>query len=90
MDYRACEWLVSGKSPSELGVDQTEIFTPVVSCSNSHICNEETVGSVTYVITYITITNPVDYSVNASVVCLSTLKVASWHGTPKSKIMNRI
>ena len=87
--YFACDWDVRGKSPRELGVEYLEIFTPAFPCSVSHICNEETVGGINYVITYLTITNPIDYAVNASVAYFSPLKIiVTWHGTPKSKIMN--
>ena len=89
MNYRVCEWSISGKNPSELGVDQLHIFYPNLPCTDSRICWEETVKNVTSVFTYLTIKNPIDYVVDASILCSITtgdlLKIVSWYGIPKSK-----
>ena len=85
MNYRLCEWSISGKTLNELGVDGLDVFTPAIPCSNSPTCREETVGNATYVVTYLTITNPMNYLVNASILCISSSRIVSWYGIPKSK-----
>ena len=85
MNNLACEWQISGKSGSELGVDYLEIFTPVIPCSYTTSCREEKINNVTYVITNLTIINPIDYVVNASISCIPSQRIVSWHGFPKSK-----
>ena len=86
-DYdRACTWNVCSKSLSDLGVDQMTIFSPGFSCINSSICCEKSIDNVTFIITHLTIINPINYVVEAFISCPEI--IASWYGTPKSKIMN--
>ena len=88
-DYdSACTWNVRGKSPSDLGVDQMTIFRPGLPCIHSSICHEESIDNVTFIITHLTIISPINYVVEAFITCLSPEIIASWYGTPKSKIMN--
>ena len=70
---------------NELGVLELGIFTPGIPCNNPPICREETLNNITYVTTHLTITNPIDYVVNASISCASSPRVVSWYGYPKSK-----
>ena len=84
-NYKQCNWVIVGKSPIDLGVDTSVIFNSFAPCGRALPCYEEDVASLTYINTNLTISNPIDYSVNALIACDDVRNVVIWNGFPKSK-----
>ena len=78
--------MIEGKSPIDLGVDSILIFSRHVACGLALPCYKEDVAGVTYINTNLTISNPINYSINASVACDNVRTLLIWYGVSKSKL----